>query len=167
VDVSVRRVRADEGLVLKAVRLAALLESPSAFSSTHGAEAAQPDEHWISRAALGASGAHSATYVAVAGHAVVGMVAGYRPDAAKSSVELVSMWVSPPHRRAGVGSKLVEAVIAWAREIDATSVGLWVTKGNGRAVALYEAAGFCATGEHRPLPSEPSKDELRMRHLLA
>jgi hypothetical protein len=28
---------------------------------------------------------------------------------------------------------------------------------------LYEAAGFRLTGGHQPLPSDPCKDELRMR----
>ena len=167
VDVSVRRVRADDGPVLKAVRLAALLESPSAFGSTHGAEAAQPDEHWALRAARGASGAHSATYFAVADGSVIGIVAGYRPDPAGLSIELVSMWVSPPHRRAGIAGKLVDAVIGWARETDAKSVDLWVTRDNDRALRLYEAAGFRETGEHQPLPSDPSKDELRMRCMLS
>ena len=166
VDVSVRRVRAGEGSLLKAVRLAALLESPSAFGSTHAAEVAQPNRHWASRAALGASGAHTATYFAVAEHSVVGIVAGYRPDPTGSLTELVSMWVSPPHRRAGVAAKLVNAVIGWARETDATRVDLWVTQGNDGALRLYEAAGFRETGEHQPLPSDPSKDELRMRLIL-
>lgn len=164
-NVSVRRVRADEGVVLKAVRLAALLESPSAFGSTHRAEAAEPDEHWASRAELGASGARRATFFAVAADTVIGIVAGYRPDAA-GAVELVSMWVAPPHRRAGIGRQLVDAVIGWARETDAPSVNLWVTSGNDRAVSLYESTGFRATGEHQPLPSDPSKDELRMRCVI-
>jgi ribosomal protein S18 acetylase RimI-like enzyme len=166
VDVAVRRVRADDGPVLKAIRLDALLESPSAFGSSHAAEVDQPDEHWASRAALGAAGGQSATYFAVEDPSVVGIVAGYRPDPVGSSIELVSMWVSPPHRRAGIGAKLVDAVIGWARETGATSVGLWVTEGNDAAVTLYEAAGFRHTGERQPLPSDPSKDELRMRRTL-
>ena len=162
-----RRVRADDGAVLKAVRLAALVESPSAFGSTHSAEAAQPDEHWASRAALSASGAHAATYFAVADHPVVGIVAGYRPYPDGLSIELVSMWVSPPHRRAGIARKLVDAVIGWAHEADATSVDLWVTRGNDGAVRLYEAAGFRETGDHQPLPSDPSEDELSVRCILS
>jgi ribosomal protein S18 acetylase RimI-like enzyme len=166
VVVSVGRVRADEGPALKAVRLAALLESPSAFGSTHGAEAAQPDEHWALRAARGASGAHTATYFAVADGSVIGIATGYRPDPAGLSIELVSMWVSPPHRRAGIARKLIDAVTGWAIETDATSVDLWVTRGNDGALSLYEAVGFRETGEHQPLPSDPSTDELRMRCIL-
>ena len=61
-DVTVRRVRADEGPVLKAVRLTALLDSPSAFRSSHAAEVDQPDGHWDSRASLGAAGEQGVTY---------------------------------------------------------------------------------------------------------
>jgi ribosomal protein S18 acetylase RimI-like enzyme len=76
------------------------------------------------------------------------------------------MWVSPAQRRAGIAAKLVDAVLGWGRETDATSVYLWVTRGNDAALRLYEAAGFRATGEHQSLPSDPSKDELRMRRTL-
>lgn len=161
-----RRVRADDGPVLKAVRLAALIESPSAFGSTLTAEIDQPDGHWAARAARGASGTHSSTYLAVADQSVVGIVGGFRPDPAGSAIELVSMWVAPPFRRAGIARTLVGAVIGWARETDAATVDLWVTRGNDRAVRLYEAAGFRATGEHQPLPSDPDLDELRMRCTL-
>jgi ribosomal protein S18 acetylase RimI-like enzyme len=166
VDVTVRRVRADEGSVLKAVRLAALVESPSAFGSSYVAEVDQPGDHWASRAALGASGALGTTYFAIVEQSVIGIVSAYRPDPAGSSIELVSMWVSPAHRRAGIAADLVQAVVGWGREIGATTVDLWVTRGNDAAVRLYEAAGFRLTGEHQPLPSDPCKDELRMRCVL-
>jgi ribosomal protein S18 acetylase RimI-like enzyme len=160
-------VRADEGPALKAVRLAALLESPSAFGSSHAAEVDQPDDHWASRASLGASKERSVTYFAIVNQSIVGIVSGYRPDPIGSSIELVSMWVSPSHRRAGIAAKLVQSVLGWARETDATTVDLWVTRGNDAAVRLYEAVGFRETGEHQPLPSDPCKDELRMRCALA
>ena len=166
VDVTVRRVRADEGPVLKAIRLAALLESPSAFGSTHAAEVDQPDDHWASRASLGAAGRHNAIYLAIVDQSIIGIVGGYRPDPAGSSIELVSMWVSPAQRRAGIAAKLVEAVVGWASETKATSVDLWVTRGNDAAVRLYEAAGFRETDEHQPLPSDPCKDEQRMRRAI-
>jgi ribosomal protein S18 acetylase RimI-like enzyme len=163
VDVTVRRVRADEGPVLKAVRLAALLDSPSAFASSHAAEVDQPDEHWASRASLGASGELGVTYFAIVEQSIVGMVSAYRPDPVGSSIELVSMWVSPSHRGAGIAADLVRSVVGWANETGAATVDLWVTRGNDAAMRLYEAAGFRPTGEHQPLPSDPCKDELRMR----
>jgi ribosomal protein S18 acetylase RimI-like enzyme len=166
VDVTVRRIRPGDGPVLKSVRLAALKESPSAFGSTHAAEVDRPDDHWTARASLGATGDHSVTYFAVVDQLIVGMVGGYRPEAGGSSMELVSMWVAPAQRQAGIAAKLVEAVVGWAREHNATSVELWVTRGNEAAVRLYETAGFRATGEYQSLPSNPCKDELRMRRAL-
>ena len=76
------------------------------------------------------------------------------------------MWVSPTHRRARTASELVDAVVRWAVETGAPTVELWVTRGNDAAVGLYEAAGFRLTGDHQPLPSDPCKDELRMRRAL-
>lgn len=161
----VRRIRADEGLVLKTVRLAALADSPSAFGSSYAAEVDQADEHWTSRAEVGAVGERSVTFVAIVDDSVVGLVAAYRPDAGRL-VELVSMWVSPAQRRARIGAELVDAVVGWAHDTGATTVELWVTRGNDAAVRLYEAAGFRVTGDHQPLPSDPCKDELRMRRIV-
>lgn len=162
----VRRVRAGEGPVLKAVRLAALTDSPSAFGSSYAAEVGQPDDDWTLRAELGAAGQHSITFFAIVDGSVVGLVAAYRPDAAAPVVELVSMWVSPAQRRAGIAAELVDAVVRWAHSTGATTVELWVTRGNDAALRLYEAAGFRLTGTHQPLPSDPCKDELRMQRTL-
>lgn len=166
VGVTFRRICPGDGPVLKSVCLAALKESPSAFGSTHAAEVDRPDDHWAARASLGATGGLSVTYFAIVDQSIVGIVGGYRPDPAGSSIELVSMWVAPAQRRAGIAAQLVEAVVGWAGENNATSVELWVTRANEAAVRLYEAAGFRATGEHQSLPSDPCKDELRMRRAL-
>jgi GNAT superfamily N-acetyltransferase len=149
--------------VLKAVRLAALADSPSAFGSSFAAEADQPEDFWAERANVGATGDTSVTFFADIAGSVVGLVGAYRPQAEERSVELVSMWVSPAQRRAGIAADLVDAVVSWARETGATTVELWVTRGNDAAVRLYETAGFRSTGDHQPLPSDPCKDELRMR----
>lgn len=107
----VRRVRPDEGHLLKLVRLSALADSPSAFGSSYAAEADQPDDHWADRAMIGAAGDRSATFFAIVDESVVGVVSAYRPVAAGLLVELVSMWVSPAHRRAGIAAELVTAVV--------------------------------------------------------
>ena len=157
--ISTRRIRSDEGDLLKRVRLAALLDTPSAFGSTYEAEAPQSDDRWNELAAERSAGPNSANFFAFDDDVVVGLVGGYRPDGAEL-VELVSMWTDPAARGRGVGAHLVEAVIDWA---DGATVELWVTRGNDAAARLYERCGFESTGDFQPLPSDPCKDEIRMR----
>jgi len=147
---------------LKQVRLAALRDAPSAFGSTHAAEANRPDAEWVQRAVAGSQGSDRATFFAQLDEELVGLVGGYREDPSSSIVELVSMWVAPHVRNHGVGAALVDAVRAWASETNATSISLWVTRGNRPAERLYSSKGFVATGEVQPLPSDASKDEARM-----
>jgi ribosomal protein S18 acetylase RimI-like enzyme len=92
----------------------------------------------------------------------VGLVGGFTSDADGLTVDLVSLWTSPETRRAGVGRALVGAVLGWAQDVSATSLGLWVMRGNAPAMRLYESMGFHETGESRPHPSAPSRVELRM-----
>jgi GNAT superfamily N-acetyltransferase len=159
---TVRRVRSDEGDVLRDIRLAALQESPAAFGSSYEAEAAGAQSDWAERARSGAEGVDRVTFFAVLDGHVVGLVGGYRPDPSGSDAELVSMWTSPAARRAGVGRALVNAVVEWAREVAATRLCLWVTRGNEPAQRMYESIGFRETGDCQPLPSDPCKDEIRM-----
>ena len=159
---TIRRVRSDEALALKAVRLAALRDSPFAFGSSHASESERPDDEWAARAAAGAQGVDRVTFLALLNDQAVGLVGGFRPDAGGVVVELVSMWTAPEARRTGVARALVEAVLDWARSVSAASVDLWVTRGNAPAERFYDAMGFRATGDTQPLPSDPSQDEVRM-----
>ena len=161
-----RRVTPADARVLKKVRLAALLDSPSAFGSTYAAEAAQPDSYWEERAASSAAGLERAIFLAFEGEEVIGLAGGWRETAGGVGVDLVSMWTAPAARRSGVARRLVEAVVEWARDTEATAVNLWVTRGNDPAQRLYESMGFSTTGDYQPLPSDPCKDELRMEMLL-
>lgn len=162
VGVEVRRVTSTDAARLKRVRLAALEDAPSAFGSTHEAEATQSDDDWAQRAIAGSGGSGRATFFAQLDDQIVGLVGGHRETQASPVVELVSMWVAPHVRGHGVGALLVEAVTTWARETNATKVSLWVTSGNTPAELLYESKGFVRTGERQPLPSDPSRDEARM-----
>ena len=66
-----------------------------------------------------------------------------------------------PGCRGGVGRALVEAIIVWARETQASEITLGVVKGNAAAERLYAAMGFTATGT-ATLPSNPALVEVRM-----
>jgi GNAT superfamily N-acetyltransferase len=162
VEIDVRRIVPTDWTVLKTTRLAALADSPFAFGSTYDEEVTRSDEDWQERAGLAAAGPARSTFLARTGHRVVGLAGGHREEDQPSSVQLVSMWTSREMRRSGAGRLLVSAVVRWATDTNAASVGLWVTRGNEPAQRLYETMGFRVTGDVQPLPSDPCADEIRM-----
>ena len=111
----VRRVRPDEGLRLRALRLRALADAPSAFGSTLAREEAFADAVWQERAGAGRAGVDRVTYVAEEGERWVGMVTGMSTSRTDPASTLVGMFVEPAARGRGVGAALVEAVAEWAR----------------------------------------------------
>jgi GNAT superfamily N-acetyltransferase len=156
-QVSTRRVGSDDWADWRDLRLAALLDSPDAFASTYKSEGDWTEQEWRNRL----DPVNGMAVIASLDGRPVGMAAGYqsRPRV----VDLVSMWVTPTARRKGVGDALVAEVVQWAKEQSASDVHLWVTRGNDSAVRLYTRHGFERTGDVRPLPSNPSTDEIAMR----
>jgi len=159
--VVVRRIRSDEATALRNVRLAALAESPEAFAVGVEDEAARPLGEWEAWAAEGASGTETATFVAVAGEAFVGLAAGFRDRVIPAAAHLVAMWVAPEHRGRAIGADLARAVIAWAAEAGFEAVSLWVVVDNAPARTLYRELGFRPTGDVQQLPSQPDLLEER------
>jgi GNAT superfamily N-acetyltransferase len=157
----IRRIEAEDGDLLRRIRLAALLDTPSAFASLHADEANRARAQWSELAVARATGFEQATFLAQASGEVVGIIGGFRPDS-DSTVELVSMWTAPGARRSGVGADLVRAIMTWARAGGAHSVELWVTEDNAPAVRLYQSLGFVATGDSAPLRPGSSEHVQRM-----
>ena len=120
------------------------------------------DDEWSDRARWASAGVERITFLARQDGRTVGIAGGYREEIGSTEVHLVSMWTAPEVRRSGLGRQLVGAVVDWAVDTGASSVGLWVTRGNAPAQLLYESIGFRETGEHQPLPSDPCADEIRM-----
>ena len=153
--VLVRTTEMADWQALRDIRLQALRDAPYAFSSTYARESAFGEDEWQRRATRDGS------FIAFIPEAhPAGLGGGYL--AAPEVVELVGMFVRPQARGRGVGEALIDAVIAWAREKDATSVHLWVTETNKHARRLYERRGFTVTAERQPLPSNPALGELGM-----
>lgn len=157
----IRRITTGDVDVYRGVRLRALRDSPSAFGSTYAAEALRPRSEWLMRASAAATGDARVTFLAFDGDECVGLAGGYDDDLGADK-QLISMWVAPSHRGKGIATELIDAVLAWAGGAGARTVGLWVTRGNDRALRFYEKAGFRVTGDVQPLPSDPCKEEIRM-----
>lgn len=143
--ISIRRLLADDAVAFRTVRLAALLDSPTAFGSSHHEEARQPLEWFAGRLEaddwimLGA----------FADGSLVGIVGVARESAAKERHRAVirSMFVSPSARGRGVASALLRHALAAADALpDVWQVILTVTAGNAAAIRLYRAQGFTPYG---------------------
>ena len=90
----------------------------------------------------------------------MGKVVGVRPHVFG---EIESVVVRAAERRAGVGTALCRAVMAWSMEEGAGEVDLEVRAGSAGAVRLYEGLGFLAVGKRVGYYSGPVEDALLMR----
>ncbi|MYM66799.1 GNAT family N-acetyltransferase [Pseudoduganella sp. FT55W] len=135
---------------LKRIRLAALLDAPTAFGVSHASAAAYTDEAWRDRAA----GRGPARYIlAFEGDTAVGIVA-HVPDANRE-LNLIAMWVSPRQRGTPTASRLVGVVKAHGKAEGHSRILLDVAPANQRAVAFYQNQGFVFLPEWEPLESHP------------
>jgi len=75
-SLKIRQTRPHEGLRLRALRLHALADAPTAFGSTLAREEAFPEHVWHERAANGAAGGDNVTFIAEQDERWVGMAIG-------------------------------------------------------------------------------------------
>jgi GNAT superfamily N-acetyltransferase len=140
--ISIRRIRLGEGQLFKDLRLAALTESPNAFSSTYESAVERSWESWRDQADGSASGNDRCTLIAFAGGTPVGLGAVYRDGPQADEGELLQFWVRPDWRNHGVGRKLLEALLRWCEENGIVRVRASVTAGNDRAARFYTRYRF-------------------------
>jgi len=136
---------------LRDARLRALADAPHAFASTLESERAFADEVWQQRATPREASCAFAVEKDGRFDAIVSGFIADDPDA----VHLVAMWVAPELRRSGVGRRLVDAIVDWARMCGARRVCLCVESGNVDARRLYERCGFRRAHPPPRLPYEP------------
>jgi RimJ/RimL family protein N-acetyltransferase len=149
----IRRIRPDEWPELRALRLGALQDTPEAFGSTYDQESSEPDAVWRDWAADGAEGGSSFWALAVDEETgrTAGMAFGSRHWHVPDAIGLFAMWVDPALRGHGLGRRLVEAVVDWARTTERPRVVLSVSETNEVAIRLYERCGFEPTGTRHPI----------------
>ena len=84
--------------------------------------------------------------------------------------EILTLAVSPQHRRRGVARALLEAGAGISAELGAAAMFLEVASDNAAALALYEQAGFQRAGLRKRYylrPGRPPGDALVLRRNLA
>lgn len=80
-----------------------------------------------------------------------------------AEAELESIVVAAGGRRGGVGTRLLEAVLTWARNEGAHSLMLEVRSRNEAARSFYRARGFRETGVRPMYYSQPAEDAVHLR----
>lgn len=152
----VRRLRKNEGEVLRALRLAALRESPSAFGGSLEVEESLPLSEFSQMAEERSISERDAIFVATNGAEYIGLIGAFF-DNHSGEPFISSMWVAPSHRRKGIGAMLVRAAQRWLASLGATKVYARVTSTNRSAIIFYESLGFEATDIVERLPSNPQR----------
>jgi ribosomal protein S18 acetylase RimI-like enzyme len=155
VAVEVRAVAVEQWAAMRAVRLAALTESPRLFGSTTAAEERLDETEWRRRTQRAA--------MAWVGAEPVGIVAWVWTQE-PTQADLVSMWVDPAHRGRGIGSALARWVIAEVAGTHRAALELDVVADNVVAVELYRRLGFDETAT---MPGVRRGDVLRRMRYVA
>jgi len=125
----------------RTIRLASLLDSPSAYGSTYEREAAFTEQDWRDRLTSPA--------VMVREDAVPVAIGGaYSPD--PGTLHIIAMYVVPARRGRGLSTMVLDALVGHARE-RGLKVEMSVNTTNEPARLGYLRYGFVPTGETSPL----------------
>ncbi|MGH7098436.1 MAG: GNAT family N-acetyltransferase [Stellaceae bacterium] len=137
----IRRLLPADAALYRDIRLEGLRLRPEAFGSTLAEEGGKPLAWFAERLDT------SAVFGAFAGAALLGIAGLFIRSSAKEAHRgvLWGMYVRPEARGAGLGRRLVEAVLAHARQC-VEIVELRVVIGNEEARRLYAGLGFVEYG---------------------
>ncbi|MFJ4172403.1 GNAT family N-acetyltransferase [Paenarthrobacter sp. NPDC089714] len=171
---SIRRLRPEDWPLLKAVRLEMLADTPMAYVESLQAARRQTDTQWLERASA-MSAEDSVTLVADEDgpgsriRALMRVVVKHPQDPGRPlQGMLISVYVAPEYRGLGLADQmLAHACQAAVADLGAWSLELGVHQDNQRAMAFYKRHGFQLTGESKPYPLDPNKQELFMEKQLA
>jgi len=140
-QIQIRRLAPTDAALYRDIRLEALRCNPEAFGSTFDAENAQPLTLFADR--IGGSNVfgafHDSKLVGIAGL----LIGKGQKEAHKG--RLVGMYVRPSARKVGVGRRLVETIIEFARQ-RVELIQLAVVSDNEPARRVYERLGFVEYG---------------------
>lgn len=93
-----------------------------------------------------------------------GVVLGYvGSQSVLGEADMMNLAVLPEYRRAGIGQRLVDALIEHLRKQDVHSLTLEVRASNGPAIALYQKLGFVQVGRRPNYYAAPREDALILR----
>ncbi|HWJ88188.1 MAG TPA: GNAT family N-acetyltransferase [Pelagibacterium sp.] len=138
---AIRQIGPRDAGAYRTIRLAALAGDPASFASDAELEQTRPLD-WYETSA-----ARNAILIAFEDTVPVGMAGLVRSDRQKTRHigAVFGVYVAPSHRRTGVATGLMDAIIATARP-PILQLHLGVAANNLAALALYHRLGFTTYG---------------------
>jgi GNAT superfamily N-acetyltransferase len=140
-------------------------EAYASLLSSEALDAATPEEFaraWTESLTNPPSGAYR-LLVACSGDDVVGFAAvgpNADPDASQVDGELLVGGVSPTHRHAGHGSRLLNAAVDTTGVLGFARVRTWLLESDRTTRTFLEAAGFALDGARRERVTGPADRDL-------
>jgi ribosomal protein S18 acetylase RimI-like enzyme len=140
-DIDVRRLMPADAALYREIRLVGLKNSPEAFGSTFETESLKPLSSFVERLRS------SAVFGAFCGAELLGIAGFASHEGVKEAHKglLWGMYVRSNARKSGVGRRLVDAVIDFARQ-HVEILQLTVVSDNEPARRLYARLGFVEYG---------------------
>lgn len=129
----------------KALRLKAIASAPFALWPTYEEEATQTQEQVQARIE---PGPYQIVFGAFDGRQLVG-IAGLRRERLQQIGHKATVWgvaVDPERRNEGIGKRVLQRLIGYARDVDLLQIQLSVAVENQPAQALYRSLGFESFG---------------------
>ena len=159
-NIIIRPTTAADWPALKAARLAALFDAPTAFGASHASAVSFSDTDWQQRAN---NTPQRTFFLAFDDDQAIGLAA--QVVAGDGECHLIAMWVQQEYRGMPVAAGLVEAVKQCAVENGHARLVLDVAPENARAAAFYQKQGFVFLPQWEALESHPHIQVQKMQWL--
>lgn len=161
--IHIRRTTANDGNLLREIRLASLADAPHAFNTPLQEALALPEEHFVSEALRQSRSELATSFLLFDGEKLAGTVGAFFKDLQPPRPLICALWVTPALRGTSAASRLVKTAVEWLRARGAQNVHAWVADSNVHGQLFYKKLGFHATAEQRPRRRKPEEDETLYR----
>lgn len=165
--IDVRAVTVDDWPQLRAIRLEALRDTPSAYATTYDETIAFPDSLWFEHTKASVAGVDQITVVGFDDDKAVSLATGLlREHHAALITVVVSVYVTASVRGTGTGDRMLSLIHAWGAASGSSQASLWVEEANARAIGFYERVGYSMTLDRAPVSNHHGLFERRMKKTL-